>query len=204
VIPNTVFWDVDTQHDFMDPDGKLPVPDARSILPNLEKLTRFAVERGIPIIASADAHPAGDPEFEEFGEHCVPGTHGQEKIAATCARESEVVRTGALDEQVRRLSGGQINQLVVEKKKLDVFTLALADELLYQLDPGRVYVYGVATEYCVFAEVRSLLERGYSVTVVADAIKPIDPQAGTDAVEEMRRLGASFATADAVIEELSS
>jgi len=56
-----LFLDIDTQHDFMDPDGKLSVPGAAEITGNLARLTQFAVEHGIPILSSADAHQRGDP-----------------------------------------------------------------------------------------------------------------------------------------------
>ncbi len=51
-----VFWDVDTQGDFMHPDGALYVPGAEEIIPNLGRLTRHAHARGIRIVASADDH----------------------------------------------------------------------------------------------------------------------------------------------------
>ena len=50
-----IFWDVDTQHDFMDPDGKLYVKGAELIKPKLEQLTQYAHARGIQIVASSDS-----------------------------------------------------------------------------------------------------------------------------------------------------
>src|SRR5512145_2113657 len=51
-----IFWDVDTQYDFMKADGRLYVPDAEQLIPNLRKLTDYAHGHGIRIIASADDH----------------------------------------------------------------------------------------------------------------------------------------------------
>jgi nicotinamidase/pyrazinamidase len=195
----TLFWDVDTQHDFMDADGRLPAPDARSIVPNLKNLTDFAAEHGVPIVATADAHPAGDPEFEEFGRHCVPGTHGQKKIEETSPAGAEVADADRLDEQTRRLESSEIPQLVVEKQALDVFTSPLPDRILGRLEPSRTFVYGVATEYCVRAEVLSMLRRGWRVTVVLDAIKAIDEDAGREALREMREAGAETADTETVL-----
>src|SRR6058998_3950402 len=58
-----IFWDVDTQYDFMRADGKLYVPDAEQLIPNLRKLTDYAHGHGIRIVASADDHV---PEHAEI------------------------------------------------------------------------------------------------------------------------------------------
>ena len=60
-----VFWDVDTQHDFMRADGALYVTDSESIIPNLGALTDYAHRRGIPIVASADDHEPGHRELSD-------------------------------------------------------------------------------------------------------------------------------------------
>jgi nicotinamidase/pyrazinamidase len=198
-----LFWDVDTQHDFIDEDGKLPAPGAPAIIPNLQKLTRAAVEHGVPIVATTDAHPTGDPEFGRFGEHCVPGTRGQRKIAETSPPGAETVAPDTLDDQVRRLLSGEAPQLVVEKQVLDAFDQPLADRVVSRIRPGRIIAYGVATEYCVRAEVLSLLRRGYDVTVVTDAIRAITDEAGEAALKEMRKAGARTADTAAVLGSLS-
>src|SRR5438132_6347641 len=93
-----IFWDVDTQVDFMHADGKLYVPGAESIILNLKRLTDYAHQHGIRIVASADDHVAGHrelsdhPDFREtFPLHCMRGTPGQAKIAETALREPLVV-----------------------------------------------------------------------------------------------------------------
>ena len=89
----TIFFDVDTQNDFMNSKGALYVPDAESIKPNLEQLTTFACEKGIPIFGSVDRH-FGTPKYKEregelakyrgpFPEHCMDGSEGQRKINET-------------------------------------------------------------------------------------------------------------------------
>jgi nicotinamidase/pyrazinamidase len=194
-----LFCDVDTQHDFMDADGALPVPEADAIVPNLRRLTEAAVASGTPIVASADAHPPDDPEFEQFGPHCVAGTPGQAKIDATTAPGWEVADADRLGSQAERLAAGELPQLVIEKQDLDVFTEPAADRLLRLLRPARVYVYGVTTEYCVLRAVRGLLDRGWAATVVTDAVKAIDSEEGGRALEEMTKAGVETAgTEDAL------
>jgi nicotinamidase-related amidase len=56
-----IFVDVDTQRDFLEPDGALFISGSEVIRPNLARLTRFAREQGIPILATACAHHEGDP-----------------------------------------------------------------------------------------------------------------------------------------------
>jgi len=199
-----LFWDVDTQYDFMDPEGKLPVPDARSIVPNLEKLTRFAEAHRIPIISSADAHPPDDPEFEEFGAHCVIGARGQKKIDAALVRGAEVVVPEYLDEQITRLSVGRTPQLIIEKQELDVFSVPAAGCILSRREPHRVFVYGVATEYCVLRTVMGLLNRGIAVTVCTDAVRAIDRTKGERALAGMREAGADLAETEAVLERVEA
>ena len=78
-----LFWDVDTQFDFMHPAGKLYVSGAETIISNLQRLTAFAVQHGIPIVASTDAHLETDPEFSQYPPHCLAGTSGQKKVEGT-------------------------------------------------------------------------------------------------------------------------
>jgi len=197
-----LFWDVDTQHDFMDEDGRLSVPGAQAIVPNLAALTQFAARNGIPIVASADAHAPDDPEFEEFGPHCLVGTPGQRKIEATVLPGAEVAAPERLAEQCVRLAAGILPQLVVEKQALDVFTVPAAEQLLDALQPRKVYAYGVTTEYCVLQAVLGLIIRGCEVVVIADAVKAIEEAAGRDALDQMGRAGAEMTETGALLAEL--
>ncbi len=198
-----VFWDVDTQHDFMDEDGKLAVPGAAEIVPNLKRLTDFALQRRIPILASADAHGPDDPEFDQFGRHCVAGTPGQGKIEATVTPTCETADPWRLGEQLNGLLEGGIQQIVIEKQDLDVFSVPLAQRALSALGPDRVYVYGVATEYCVLRAVLGLVERGYDVTVVRDAVRGVNEENAREAIEQMRAAGAKLADTRTVLASLS-
>ena len=67
---------MDAQADFMLPGGKLYVPGAEKIIPNIERLVDAAIEGRSFLVSSGDAHPEGDPEFERFPPHCVSGTPG--------------------------------------------------------------------------------------------------------------------------------
>ena len=196
---DTLFWDVDTQVDFMDPDGNLPVPGATDIEDNLEKLTQHARTHGIPILSTQDTHVVDDPEFEQFPPHCVGGTPGHEKIPATLLEEAVLVDEDSVATQAQALADGDIPQLILQTGQLDAFEEPAAEDLLRVLEPATVVVYGVTTEFCVRLAVLGLLQRGYGVRLVMDAIKAIDEDDGREAVEEMRNKGAETVTTDRVL-----
>ena len=191
-----LYWDVDTQVDFMDQDGNLPVPGAERIRSNLERLTRHAADNDVPLLSTADTHVEDDPEFEQFPPHCIGGTPGHRKIPTTRLDGSEVLQSTKLESQAETLASGEVPQLILEKHQLDPFDEELAGRLLEQLQPAKVMVYGVATEFCVRLSVLGLLERGYRVEVVEDAIKGIEDEDARAAKEEMRGKGATFVSTD--------
>ena len=80
---SAVFFDIDSQLDFLYPAGALYVPGAEKIVPAIARLNRFAAERGIPVVSTTDAHTEDDPEFKVWPHHCVAGTWGQRKADAT-------------------------------------------------------------------------------------------------------------------------
>jgi nicotinamidase-related amidase len=78
-----VFVDVDTQRDFLDPDGTLFIRGAEAIRPNLARLAAFAREHRIPVIATACAHEPDEADPEPFPPHCLVGTPGADRIEET-------------------------------------------------------------------------------------------------------------------------
>src|SRR5947209_7967847 len=79
----TVFFDVDTQLDFMYPSGALYVPGAEKIVDQIATLNRSAGAQGIPLVSTMDAHTESDVEFQAWPPHCVAGCLGQHKPEAT-------------------------------------------------------------------------------------------------------------------------
>jgi nicotinamidase/pyrazinamidase len=195
------FFDVDTQFDFMDPAGALHVKGADEIWRNLKKLTEFAVSRDIPVIASADAHDARDPEFQEFPSHCVKGSTGAARIPET--RLKEAVSVG-LDSSPRLAVAalGRVPRAVIEKKTFDVFSNPAAEAIVRAVGARDWVVYGVATDYCVRAAAIGLRQRDLEVTVVTDAVKGIVPAGEAKALEEMKAAGVRFITTDVLLKAL--
>ncbi len=172
---NTVFFDVDTQLDFLYPAGALYVPGAETLLPALARLADFAAAHGIPIISTMDAHTGDDPEFQTWPHHCVTGCLGQRKPEAT-------------------LLGNRGRQYFIEKQHVNCFTSAALMPLLAQLQADHYVVYGVVTEICVRHALRGLMATGTRITVLADAIKELDPAAAKATLDELVAAGGEIST----------
>lgn len=175
----TAFVDVDTQIDFVFPAGALYVPGAEKILPEVARLNRWAVEHGIPLISTTDAHAENDSEFASWPPHCVAGTLGQRKPECTLA--------GA-------------GQRFVKKQALDCFTSSEMEPALGDEGAERYVVYGVVTEVCVRYAAIGLLARGGRVEVVTNAILHLDERSMRATFDEITRLGGRLVTSGDVCE----
>ncbi|MFB3813759.1 MAG: cysteine hydrolase family protein [Terriglobales bacterium] len=191
-----LFWDVDTQVDFMLPEGKLYARGAEQILPRLMELTQYARKQRILVVASMDAHHSDDPEFNQWPLHCLVGTPGQEKVKETKLDTACVIRN-VPTEIPQDLS--HFEQVILEKQAVDVFTNPNTEALLQRLGRREVTLYGVVTEVCVGLAARGLLDRGYKVRVVTDAIRALDEESGKKALDELARRGAELVSTSEVV-----
>jgi nicotinamidase/pyrazinamidase len=165
----TVFFDVDTQIDFLYPAGALYVPGAERVVERIAALNRFAGAQAMVVISTMDAHAEDDREFQSWPPHCVAGTAGQQKPAATLLDRRSVAPNAAWSVA---LDGAQ--QILLEKQALDCFTNVNLAELLEHLGAERYVVYGVATEICVRLAAEGLLHTGKRVELVTDAVRGLD------------------------------
>lgn len=196
-----IFFDIDTQHDFMDADGALAVPDADAIKPNLERLLRAASEYGLLTISSRCAHEDGDTEFEIFPPHCLEGTRGAERIFADLpVLPRNEFEADAQADDTTHLNAGE--HYVVKKKAYDLFTNAWLEVLRMRGEfAGKdCVVFGVATDYCVRAAALGLAQAGAHVLLVEDAIRGVAPDTTAKSLDEFRAAGVEFTTTDAVLE----
>jgi len=191
---STVFFDIDTQIDFMYPAGALYVPGAENIVDRVAALNRYAASRGIPLVSTVDAHSENDPEFAAWPPHCVAGTAGQQKPAATLLEKREVVPNIASD--LAAIEGTQ--QIVLEKQSVDCFTCMNLPALLQRLGAQRCVVYGVVTEICVKNAAIGLLRTGRRVELVTDAVRSLSDEASAKFLDYFTILGGVLTNFPAV------
>jgi nicotinamidase/pyrazinamidase len=210
-MSGVVFWDVDTQVDFMRSDGKLYVPDAEQIIPNLRRLNDYAHARHVRVIASADDHVPGhrelsaSPDFKEtFPEHCMRGTKGQAKIAETRLEDPLVIEPGredaaALGERVRAHHG----DILFNKHWFDVFTNENVETVLGVLQPKAIVLYGVAQDVCNKYAIEGLVSRHPEIRLyaVSDAMKPIDRDAAQHLLKQWAEEGVRIVETTDIVEE---
>jgi nicotinamidase/pyrazinamidase len=153
----TVFYDIDTQLDFVVPLGRSVCSRAPSGLSRPSRgSTGTPASQGIPLISTTDAHAEDDVEFRSGRTHCVSGCLGQRKPQDTLLEKFVVVpnRDGLPD-----TTGAA--QIILEKQTVDMFETRTIAPLLDRLAAGRFVVYGVVTEVCVWhaAQACSVPER---------------------------------------------
>jgi nicotinamidase/pyrazinamidase len=180
---------VDVQNDFL-PGGALAVPAGDAILEPLNQCLREFDALGLPVFATRDWHPAGHCSFREQGGpwpvHCVAGTWGAEFSARL-----------RLPPGVRIVSKGQ-------DLLQDAYSGFQGTDLALQLSNlrcRRVFVAGLATDYCVLATVKDALAAGFGAVVFADGIGAVNvrPEDGAKALQEMAASGAEIASVRKVI-----
>ena len=196
-----ILWDVDTQVDFMLPEGKLYVPGAEETAPAMGRLVSAARAAGLVHVASADDHEftdaeiSSEPDFSTtYPPHCLRGTRGARRIPET--EQAEPVPLGLELVPERYLEG---REYLLLKKHFDVFTNPHAGLLLERLDPDVVIVFGVATDVCDHATILGLRERGRRVIFVEDAARGLDETRTAACLADWRDRGVIFSTVDGVL-----
>ena len=206
-----IFWNVDTQFDFMRNDesfpGTLAVPGARGIEDNLDRLTTYAHKNGIQIVFSGDWHTEKSKEFSDnpdfrltFPPHCLIGTKGAEYVPATTPENPLIVDwRREFDREAFKLHEGDY---ILYKDAFDVFAGSpespYAAACLEILNPERAVVYGVATNVCVDFAVVGLKERGVEVYAVVDAIKELPELPLEETIDGWKSRGVSLITTEEI------
>lgn len=207
-MSKVVFWDVDTQYDFIFPDGRLYVKGAEKVILNLERLTRYAQKRGVQVLGSVDYHSESDEEIsrdpdylETFPPHCIKGTSGQSKIEATKPLNPLWIDyTEYSEEELEKKVKMHRGEIYFRKQKFDVFSNPNADKVLETIKPTHIILYGVTLDICDAYAVEGLLERGYPIYLVSDAVKPIRKEKGEELVKRWVKKGLKLVKTDDIVE----
>ena len=180
---------VDVQRDFL-PGGALAVPHGDDVVPVIAGCIRKFMESGLPVYASRDWHPVNHCSFEENGgpwpSHCIADTAGAEIDPGLPLSENTTI----------------IDKATTPGK--DAYSAFDGTDLHDQLQRAgvrRLFVGGLATDYCVVSSARDALKCGYDVVLMTDAIRAIDDADGAAAIEELRRMGATIADSAAATED---
>lgn len=178
----------DVQRDFL-PGGALAVPHGDEIIPALNRYIAHWRSHALPVVLTRDWHPADHCSFRARGgpwpPHCIAGTPGAAFDPRLDAPASATIVSKATDRDREAYSAFEGTDLEAHLRAVGV---------------RRLFVGGLATEYCVLATVRDALARGFATVVLADAIHPIDVRSGDGrrAEEEMARLGATLVRHEAL------
>jgi nicotinamidase/pyrazinamidase len=201
VSSSYILWEVDTQVDFLLPAGKLYVPGAEKLLPNLRILTEEARQGRAFLVSHGCFHVPNDPEFKIFPPHCVKGTPGAEFVPE--ALTDKVARVPNEPEAKLPNDLFAFQQILLEKQTLDIFESLHADELVNRLGSAAEFlVFGVVTEFCVSFAVKGLLQRGRRVSVIQDAIETLRSEDGSNTIAELERLGARLTTTEQALSDI--
>jgi nicotinamidase/pyrazinamidase len=197
----TILWDVDTQVDFMLPEGKLYVRGAEETASAMKRLVDAARAAGIVHVASADDHElidaeiSAEPDFRTtYPPHCLRGTRGARKIPETDQEDPVPLALEPVPDHY--LEG---REFLLLKKHFDVFTNPHAERLLLRLAPAEIVVFGVATDVCDDAAIRGFLARGLKVRFVEDAARGLDEERVAACTASWRENGVEFTTAEGVV-----
>ena len=198
----TIFWDVDTQYDFMQPDGKLYVPGAETIISKVSQVRRFALEGGYSMVADIDWHSHGNeeisekPDFKEtFPPHCMAGEPGAERVGYLSDVPIEYINIDEMDtDAIRTLIRNKPFHIVIRKNSLDVFDNPNTDKLVKLIEPKKVVVFGVALDFCVYYVVRGLSKfPNIRLCVLKDVVKGLNVRPEQEIFDEFKGLGVEIA-----------
>jgi nicotinamidase/pyrazinamidase len=205
-----ILWDVDTQVDFMLPQGKLYVPGAEETTSAMLQLVVAAREAGVVHVASADDHELTDPEISDepdfqntYPPHCLRGTPGAEKVPET--KQADPLPLSHIPFPPGLIPGlveGR-RELLLLKKNFNVFTNPNTDALLDALDPEEIVVFGVATDVCDDAAILGFLLRGRRVRFVEDAARGLDEERVAACTAVWRERGVEFTTVKEFVSSLA-
>ena len=180
---------VDVQYDFL-PGGALGVTQGDEVIPPLNRCLTLFSRKGLPIFVSRDWHPPDHCSFHEQGGpwpvHCVQNTHG--------AAFSPDLKLPPEAEIVNKADAR-------DREAYSVFSGTDLDGRLKRMRVRRIFIGGLATDYCVLHTAIDAHALGYEYFVLTDAVRAVDvkPGDGDRALAEMERLGAHLISSGVLV-----
>lgn len=180
LTPTDALLIVDVQNDFL-PGGSLAVPYGDEIIPVLNRYIATFAARSLPVYATRDWHTQDHCSFKERGgpwpPHCIAHSHGAEFAPTLQLPGNAVVVSKAMSADADAYSGFEHTDL---------------KQLLHASHSERLFIGGLATDYCVLNTVIDALSLGFEVKLLVDAIRAVNryPKDGQTAIDEMIDQGA--------------
>ncbi|MBT3943148.1 MAG: isochorismatase family protein [Chloroflexi bacterium] len=180
---------VDVQNDFC-PGGTLAVPTGDDVARTMTRTAAAFSEQGGRVFATQDWHPVAHSSFAESGgpwpPHCVQGSRGAELHPDLHLPDGHVNIKKGSDPEVDAYSGFLDSDLEAQLKGADV---------------TRVFVGGLATDYCVLNTVLDARRIGFETYLLTDGIGAVDVQDGDGdrAIARMIDAGAKSVTVAEVV-----
>lgn len=189
MISPCIFIDVDTQHDFFDPAGAMPIKGAGEIRANLKLLIGHARKNKIQVISAVEKHTK--LTLKKGPYYCMAGTRGQKKISETTLKKSRIIGNEKASLNYAGLLK-RYDQLVLEKNNFNFFGNPHSLKLLKKSRIKNCVVFGVAIDYGLEQTILKLLENGFKVWIPVDAVKPINEENREPVMKELRTKGAEM------------
>ena len=197
----TIFWDEDTQYDFMRPEGRLYVPGAEGIIDAVSDIRRFAFTSGYSMIASTDWHKeeneeiSDKPDFENtFPAHCIAGKPGSERVGYIGDVPIDIIPNEPVsDAFLQEITAKEQFHIVVRKEQLNVFTNPNMGKLMTILKPKHAVIFGVALDVCVRQTTEGLLRKGgIKIHLLRDAVKSLGLNSDEEVLRELEAKGVDI------------
>jgi nicotinamidase/pyrazinamidase len=198
---DTIFWDVDTQYDFMMPDGILYVPGAETIIDKLSQVRKFALENGFSIVADIDWHSTDNEEISDapdfnktFPPHCIADSKGALRLGFLGNLPIEYVEMEKMSEKdLQNLINKDQFHIVIKKHTTNVFDNPNTDKLIELLKPKAAIVFGVALDFCVFYVLQGLTRHpDIKLYLLKDITKGLGTRSESEIFDELREMGVEI------------
>lgn len=194
------FLDLDTQKDFLYPDGAAYLAGGERILAVLGKLTQFARERELPLISTVCIHEEAEDRYHGLPAHCRRGRGGAAKAPETLLLSHHTLENVLLDRNMAQLVE-KYDQLILEKEDFGLFANPNAVRLLPCLGKN-AFVYGCLEESLV-RSVQALLARKVHPVIVEDACAFLQPAAARKMLASIESQGVRKITSRQLFNTLS-
>jgi nicotinamidase-related amidase len=182
----TIFYDINTQRDFILHDGKFHIEGAENLVPKWKAITDLARDQKVQIVCSVDCHLPGDPQLKSWGgsypDHCMAGTPGQQKIAETAPLYPLMLENREYTpDEIQKVLDHE-GEIVFRRQQFEKLAdnAHLSAILRLVLRPYQdIVMYGVYTEACVAREITALIGVGPKLHLIIDAVAVVGGESPT-------------------------